>query len=454
MDFTANEEPQILEMLKLIGVDRIEDLFCDIPSEIYMDAPKIDDGLSEFEGIQHMRSLAKKNTAYAMENYLGAGAYEHHVPVLAQAICQKSELLTAYTPYQAEASQGMLQIIFEFQSSICAITNMDVANASLYDGSSACAEAILMTLRQQKGKTKVLVAGSLHPHYRDVIDEYLENHEVTIVTIPIDAEGILDKDFIDKNLDDKTAAVLIQYPNFFGSIDDAHDIFTKSSAAGALNIICANPLAYALYETASELGADIAVGECQPLGIPLQFGGPYAGYIACKEKYVRQMPGRIVGETVDTENKRGFVLTLQAREQHIRREKATSNICTNQALCALSTLITTLWYGPEGLHKLAMTNFQRASYLKKALEEIDGITVYNSKPHFNEFAIRLDQPLDEILPVFRRNGIEPGLALGKYFSEHSQSLLIAVTETKSKEQLDQYIATMKQALGAVPVTKS
>lgn len=442
MDYIANREPQILEMLQSIGIKSIEELFQAIPKEILLSAPDIDDGLSEFEGIQHMTAIAKKNRAHLMENYLGGGAYEHHIPAIVQAICQKSEFLTSYTPYQAEASQGMLQAIFEFQSAICALTGMDISNASLYDGSSACAEAILMAIRIQKNRKKILISHYLNPFYRKVVDLYLASQEIELITIS-------DMNSIEEHLNEDVAAVLIQYPNFFGFIEDLKTVFKKSTAFGCLNILCANPLVYALYESAGEVGADIAVGDCQPLGINLQFGGPYAGYIACKESFLRQLPGRIVGETLDTEGKRGFTLTMQAREQHIRREKATSNICTNQALCALASLITMLWYGPEGLKKLALTNFQRASYLKANLAGISGITSLNSSPHLNEFAIKFNTPIKPILSYFREHNIEPGISTEMYFPEFKNTLLICVTETKNKCQLDKYIQIMKEALKEV-----
>ena len=442
MDYIANREPQILEMLQSIGIKSIEELFQVIPKEILLSPPNADDGLSEFEGIQHMNAIAKKNKAHLMESYLGGGAYEHHIPAIVQAICQKSEFLTSYTPYQAEASQGMLQVIFEFQSAICALTEMDISNASLYDGSSACAEAILMAARIQKKRKKILISHYLNPFYRKVIDLYLASQEIELITIS-------DMNSIEEYLNEDVAAVLIQYPNFFGFIEDIKTIFKKSTAFGCINILCANPLVYALYKSASEVGADIAVGDCQPFGINLQFGGPYAGYIACKESFLRQLPGRIVGETVDTEGKRGFTLTMQAREQHIRREKATSNICSNQALCALASLVTMLWYGPEGLKKLALTNFQRSSYLKTNLEKINGITPFNTSPHFNEFTINLNTPIEPILTYFRKHSIEPGISTEIYFPEFENTLLICVTETKNKYQLDKYIQTMKDALKEV-----
>jgi glycine dehydrogenase subunit 1 len=371
----------------------------------------------------------------AFDNYLGAGAYEHHIPALVGAICSKSEFLTSYTPYQAEASQGMLQAIFEFQSAICALTGLDVANASLYDGASACGEASLMALRLQKDKNKIVISESLHPHYRQVVEQYLMSHNTEIVLVESAA--------IKQALDDTVAAVLIQSPNFFGIIEDVKSIAQKAKEVGALTILCANPLAYGLYASAAELQVDIAVGDCQPFGLALQYGGPYAGYMACREDLVRQLPGRLVGETTDAQGRRGYVLTLQAREQHIRREKATSNICTNQALAALASLIAMLWYGKEGIPKLALTNYQQAAYLKSKLEAIPGVKSFGDVPFFNEFAIHFNQPASIVQNHFREKGIEPGLDLGLFYPRYKDYFLIAVTETKSKEKLDEYVKVAK-----------
>lgn len=444
MDFISNTEAQNREMLTTIGVASVDELFDIIPKKLRLARPAQDDGLSEYEGIRLMESLAAKNTFPKYDNYLGAGAYEHHVPAIVAAICSKSEFLTAYTPYQAEASQGMLQVIFEFQSAMCALTGLDASNASLYDGPSACAEALLMALRCQHGRNKVIVAESLHPHYRGVIDQYLSAHDVQVHTCPYLADGQLDMDALQNSMDESTAAVLVQYPHFFGGIDDIKAISSQAKAVGALTIVCANPLVYGLFASANELGADIAVGDCQPLGMPLQFGGPYVGYMTCRQELIRQLPGRIVGETVDTQGRNGFVLTLQAREQHIRREKATSNICTNQALASLAALVGTLVYGKVGLQKLALTNYQRASYLQEQLRTITEPTPFAQAPHFNEFVVKFKQPVAIVQRHFRDHGIEPGLDLGRYYPKLDGCLLVAVTETKSEEQLDRYVHVAKK----------
>jgi len=446
MDFISNQKVQIDAMLATLNINSIEKLFDCIPKELLNEKLQEDDGLSESEGMLLMQEIVAKNTFGNLTSYLGAGAYEHHVPALVGFICSKSEFLTSYTPYQAEASQGMLQAIFEFQSAICALTGMDVSNASLYDGATACAEALLMALRLNKDKNKVVIAGSLHPNYRAVVEQFLSSHQTKIEWIPFDNDGKLNLNTAKRLIDENTAAVLLQYPNFLGVIDDIAAVTAHAKSCNVLSVICANPLVYGLYASAKELGADIAVGDTQPFGLPLQYGGPYVGYITCSKELMRQLPGRIVGETVDLEGKRGFVLTLQAREQHIRREKATSNICTNQALAALASLVAILWYGKEGIKKLALTNYQRTAYLKSQLEAVNGIQTMGNAPFFNEFAISFGCSFNEVDAHFRTYGISPGVDLGQYFPQYKGMVLIAVTETKNKKQLDKYIEAAKTLL--------
>ncbi len=438
MDFISNSEHQIKEMLQKIGVGSIEELFESIPAALLHRAPQEDDGLSEFEGKQLMEVIANSNEAPKFESYLGAGAYEHHVPAVVHSITQKSEFLTAYTPYQPEASQGMLQAIFEFQSAVCALTGMEVSNASVYDAASACAEAILMALRLRKKAKRVLVHSGLHPHQRAVVEQYLKNMDVAIETVD---------DLSQVEPTEEVAALLVQSPNFFGKIEDLKEVYARCRASKTVAIQCGNPMAYGIYASPGELGADIAVGDTQPFGVGMQYGGPYVGYIACRQELVRQMPGRIVGETVDSEGRPGFVLTLQPREQHIRREKATSNICSNQALAALASLIAMLWYGKEGVKKLAYTNFQRASYLREKLGELSGIEVAD-EPIFNEFVVKFDRPIEEVQRIFREQRIDPGVALESFSSARKGELLICVTETKSKAMLDRYLEVAKEVVHA------
>jgi glycine dehydrogenase subunit 1 len=444
MDYVSNQEPQIKEMLKEIGVKDFSELIEGIPNHMLCEKPEGDDGMSECEGAKFMEALAEKNTFKNFDSYLGAGAYEHYVPAMVAAICSRGEFLTAYTPYQPEASQGGLQATFEYQSSMCALTGMDVSNAGVYDAASACAEAVLMALRSYRGKRKkVLVAESIHPHYRKVLDLYLKEQELEIVSIPFTKKGALDADFLQKHCDETTAALLLQSPNFFGCIEEAKALFAKVKEYGAVAILCSNPMAYGVYASAGDCGADIAVGDTQPFGISLSFGGPYVGYVCCSDRLLRQLPGRIVGETKDVNGKRAFVLTLQAREQHIRREKATSNICTSQSLASFASLISMLWYGKKGIPELALTNYQRAAYLREHLCSLPCFESYSGDAVFNEFAVKLNKPIEGIMKHFRTNKIEPGLELGRYYPALKNHLLIAVTEMKDKEQLDKFIEVAK-----------
>ncbi|MBA3238206.1 MAG: aminomethyl-transferring glycine dehydrogenase subunit GcvPA [Parachlamydiaceae bacterium] len=439
MDFVSNQKPQIEAMLQEIGIGSVEELFAVIPKSLKISQPTVQDGLSEFEGLQLMDALSKKNSYQHFENYLGAGAYEHHIPALVDAICSRSEFLTSYTPYQAEISQGMLQAIFEYQAAICALTGMDFSNASLYDGASACAEALLMAMRLKKDRSEILISSALHPNYRQVVEQYLSCHSVTIIELPQTNDWRIDLEALDDLISTNTIAVLVQSPSFYGLIEDVCAISNKVKEKGSLLVLSANPLSFGIYASAGELGVDIAVGDCQPFGLPLEFGGPYVGYLACKRELTRQMPGRFVGETLDTEGRRGFVLTLQAREQHIRREKATSNICTNQALAALASLIAMMWYGKKGIPKLAQTNFARSNYLLENLKLIPGTKSLSKSPHFNEFTFSFGVPYKQVQDHFRSHKIEPGLHLGAYNPKLTDYFLVAVTETKSKQQLDRYV---------------
>lgn len=439
MDFISNKQSQISEMLNAIGIASIDELFTDIPKNIRLAKPEEDDGISEYEGMRLMEEIGSKNLFPSFTSYLGGGAYEHHVPALVGSICSKAEFLTSYTPYQPEASQGMLQAIFEFQSAVCSLTGMDASNASLYDGATACAEACLMALRLNKDRNKIVVSGALNPAYLSVVSQALSSHSTRIDTVPFGGDGRIDARAAAALIDDKTAAVLVQTPNFFGVVDEIAPLAEAAKKHGAYTVVCGDPLSYGIYSTPGELGADIAVGDMQPFGLPLQFGGPYVGYIACRNELIRQMPGRIVGETVDTEGRRGFVLTLQAREQHIRREKATSNICTNQALAALASLVAVLWYGNEGVSKLALTNFQRASYLKDQLKALPGIRMIGNAPFFNEFVFSFGQPFEKVDSFYRAHGILPGIDLGRFYPNLDKMILVAVTETKSKGDLDRYV---------------
>lgn len=429
MDFISNKKAQIEEMLKVLGKKDVLELFSAIPPSILLPAPVEDDGLSEYEGLKLMEKISSQNSFPALKNYLGAGAYEHHIPALVAAVTSKSEFLTSYTPYQAEVSQGMLQIIFEYQSAITALTGFDVANASVWDGASAVAEGVLMAMRIQKERKELVVFETLLPQYKAVLDQYLLNHDVAIKIIPLDPNGQADLHKLKAALNDQTIAVLLQSPNSLGVLENVTEISKLAHEKGALVIQAGNLLAYGIYAPPGETGVDIAVGDSQPFGLSLNFGGPYAGYMATKTAFQRQIPGRLVAEAKDSQGRTGYVLALQAREQHIRREKALSNICTNQALAALSSLVAILYYGKEGVKELALTNFERASYLKSHFPDA------LAGPSFNEVAIKFKRPLSEVQCHFRKNGIEPGW-ISPLFKDR---LIVAVTETKSKEDLDHYV---------------
>lgn len=440
MDFIANSAVQRKEMMERIGIGDILELYRDIPSSLIL-KDDFKEGLSEFEGLALMETIASENQVLAKESYLGGGAYEHQIPSCVKALIRRGEFLTSYTPYQAEASQGMLQAIFEFQSMVAAITGLDVSNASVYDGGSALAEAALMALRQNKPKGTLLLFDSVHPSYKELVRQYTESLGYKIELVPFDPKSWkTDINFLEGKITQDTAALLIQSPNVFGRFEDTREAFALAKSKNALSILSSNPIVFGAFRSAKEQGADIAAGELQPLGIPLQFGGPYAGYLACREELMRQMPGRIVGETVDFDGKTGYVLTLQAREQHIRREKATSNICTNQTLMALSSLMTAIWYGKSGLKELSTMNYQKSAYLKAKLASAIPGSVIEEMDFFNEFPVQFKKPLKEVVTRFRESGIEPGIPLGKLVQGVEDTLLVAVTEVKSQEMLDRYAA--------------
>ncbi len=440
MDFISNQKEQISEMLQSMGISKIDELWQDIPEDILLKVPEHDDGLSECEGIKKLQTIASKNTYQNYESYIGAGAYYHYVPSIVRSVIGKSGFLTAYTPYQAEASQGMLQTIYEFQTCISRLTGLEMANASLYDAASACGEALLMARRINRSRNKVLAPQNLHPNYQKVLKQYVEASNIELEFIPITADGKLDQEKFNELLDEDVAGLLLSYPNVFGGIEDIKPLFERAHEKGIVTVLCSStPLVYGLYECAGKLGADIAVGDCQPLGIPLQLGGPYAGYLSCKRKFARQIPGRVVGRTQDRAKNEGFVLTLQTREQHIRREKATSNICSNQALYALASLVAMLWYGPVGLSKLALTNFQRTAYLKQHLLKLSKVHKINDDPNFNEFTVKLNKPMEKVLKHFRSHKIEPGFDLGFLNPQFKDHLLINVTEMKDIKALSRYL---------------
>lgn len=432
-------------MLEIVGLQSADELFRSIPSDVLLNRKlEITDPLAEPEVIGAMESLAAKNTASQKPSFLGAGVYSHYSPTVVDHLIQRSEFFTSYTPYQPEISQGTLQYIFEFQTLVCQLTGMDVANASMYDGSTAMAEAFLMAQRVTR-KSKVVIAQTVHPEYLEVGKTYTQHGDLTIDTVHFNAQtGRILEDELNK-LDDKTAAFVVQSPNFFGCIEDLQTLADKAHAVGALFIVVVTEaISFGLLKTPGECGADIVVAEGQSFGIPMSFGGPHLGLFACSEKYVRQMPGRLAGIAYDKDGKRGFVLTLATREQHIRRDKATSNICTNQGLIALAATIYMETMGKKGLQEVAAQNAQKSAYAKKQIAAISGFSIPFSSPTFNEFTVRASKNANEILEKLRtEKDIIGGLPLSWHYDDFPNDFLVCVTETNTKEQIDNLVEGLK-----------
>ncbi len=424
------------DMLRAIGCDSIEQLFSSIPLEARLGRPlRLEPGKSEPEVLAYFRERAAEN-ARDYTCFLGAGAYDHFCPAVVDALISRSEFYTAYTPYQPEISQGTLQAVFEYQTLICQLTGMDVANASLYDGSSALPEAVMMAVRAT-GRRRAAVARSVHPEYREVLATYLRHQEIKITELPFAESGQLVPEALAAAASDDLAAVVIQSPNFFGVIEEVAAAAEVAHAAGALLIVMvAEPLALGIVRPPLE--ADIVAGEAQSLGVPLSFGGPYVGFLAAREKYVRSMPGRLVGQTTDAAGERGFCLTLATREQHIRREKATSNICTNQALCALMVTIFLSTYGKQGLRELALQNLAKSHYAAARFRE-RGARLRFSGPFFNEMVVRGVGGGAGAAEKLQAHKIVGGLELGRFYPELAGDVLVCVTETASRGKIDELV---------------
>ncbi|MDX2165400.1 MAG: aminomethyl-transferring glycine dehydrogenase subunit GcvPA [Gammaproteobacteria bacterium] len=430
MPFIPHTKSDIAEMLKTIGVNSIENLFDEIPENIRTEKFKsIPDGISEMELMRLMKQRAEQDKLDF--NFIGAGAYEHHIPAAVWDIATRGEFMTAYTPYQAEVSQGTLQLLYEYQTMMANLTGMEVSNASLYDGASGLAEAILMAVRLHKSSHKILILNSLNPYYKKTIKTLVSPQNIEIIESTVeDLEQHTNKDY---------AAVIISQPNFFGLLEDIDYLTNWAHENNSLVIAAVNPLSLAILKEPGKWGkngADIVVGELQPFGIPLASGGPYAGFMCTKKEFIRQMPGRIVGATVDKENKRGFTLTLQAREQHIRRAKATSNICTNQGLLVTAVTIYISLLGFQGLRKVAATCHENAEYLYNKLVKLDFIeAVFPKKSFFHEFVIKINKPIKDM----------PGYALETEFPEYKNCYLLCATETKTKKDLDGLVEKLTHA---------
>ncbi len=451
MSYVPHTDADRAEMLAAIGVERVEDLFHDVPAAYRFPELNLPEPLSEMEIMAELQAISEENLDTGhFTCFLGAGAYQHYVPRVVDHVISRSEFYTAYTPYQPEISQGTLQSIFEYQSMICALTGMEVVNASHYDGATSTAEAVIMALNTGRGKrTRVILSPWVHPEYRAVVRTYTRGMDVEIVgdlpgpaglslTTPLDDLIAL--------LDAKTACLIVQSPNFLGQIEDLAGLADRVHAVGAMLVVVVDPVSLGLLRPPGDYGADIVVGEGQALGNGLNFGGPYLGFFACREKDVRKMAGRLVGQTVDAEGRRGFVLTLATREQHIRREKATSNICTNQALCALATAVHLAALGKTGLRMLGELCYHKAHYAAERIAELDSYQVRGEKLFFKEFVIRCPAPVramnDYLLDEW---GIIGGYDLGRYYPFLENHMLICVTEVISREEIDVLIDALAAA---------
>jgi glycine dehydrogenase subunit 1 len=450
MPFIPHTQQDVAEMLATIGVANIEQLFDEIPANLRnVDLSLIGNGLTEMELARLMRQRAELDNHLLC--FIGAGAYEHHIPAAVWEITSRGEFLTSYTPYQAEASQGTLQILYEYQTMMASLMGLDFSNASLYDGASALAEAVLMAVRcnKQKKASCILVPHALHPHYRQVLETIVGQQNIKLQVIPYDAKtGRIDVGALDKWRDQVTALIIAQ-PNFFGVIEDVDYLTEWAHQHQAMVIATVNPLCMALLKPPGQwgrAGADIACGEGQPLGVPLASGGPYYGFLCCKKEYVRQLPGRIVGRTIDTDGKPGFVLTLQAREQHIRRAKATSNICTNQGLLVTASTIYMSLMGPDGLRNVAMASHSNMQILREKLLPLAGVQIVFESPFFHEIVIRINQPVHRVLEELAHHAIQGGFPLTDYYPELGECLLICVTETKTAEDINLFFHFFIQAL--------
>lgn len=422
-------------MLDTIGVSSIDELFSDIPEKVkFKGEYNLKAAKSETALMKELFKMANRNADLKRNiSFLGAGVYDHYMPVIVDHVISRSEFYTAYTPYQPEISQGELQAIFEFQSMICELTGMDVANSSMYDGGTALAEAAMLSAGHTKRK-KIIVSSAVHPESRDVLRTYAKGQYLEVIEVPV-KDGITDLEALKVLANEEVAAVIVQYPNFFGRIEPLKELEEIIHEHKSMFVVSSNPLSLGVLTPPGKFGADIVIGDAQPFGIPTAFGGPHCGYFAVTTKLMRKVPGRLVGQTTDEQGRRGFVLTLQAREQHIRRDKATSNICSNQALNALAASVAMTALGKKGVREMASANLQKSHYAKTAFKE-NGVEVVFDGPSFNEFVINLNKPVKEINQKLLQKGIIGGYDLGRDYPELSNHMLIAVTEQRTKEEID------------------
>ncbi len=449
MRYLPHTEDEIRQMLERIGVGSLDDLFDPIPASHRLGRPlALEPALDESSLMDHLAELAGRNEAARSLSFIGAGMYDHHVPPAVDQLLVRSEFYTAYTPYQAEVSQGTLQATYEFQTMVCQLLGMEVANSSMYDGASATAEAVLMARRITK-RTHVVVSEGLHPEYRQVVDVYLKglDEEPQVEVAPLGEDGRTDLDRLDALVRDDTAAVVVGYPNFFGCVEDLAAVRERATKRGALLIAATwEPYALSVLRPPGDFGADIAVGEGQALAVPPQLGGPGVGLFSCKKEHVRHMPGRLVGETVDAEGRRGWVLTLSTREQHIRRERATSNICTNHGLIALAMGIRTAMLGRKGFQEVGRLCLSRAEYLKARIAELERFSLPTSAPTFNELVVRReDGKAAPLLASLAARGILAGVDLSRWYAGRDRDFLVAVTERQSKADIDRLVEALAQS---------
>lgn len=442
MGFAPHTPEQIREMLAVVGVGSVADLFVAIPQPLRAKSFDLPPGISEFEMLDRLKGLAAGNALVVP--FVGGGCYDHLVPAAVDHLAGRSEFYTAYTPYQPECSQGSLQALFEYQTAICRLTGLDASNASLYDGGTALAEGALMAIRIT-GRRRLVVDAAVNPFHRAVLKTYLENLPVEVVEVqPEDSSTARGALF--GEIDDRCAAVLVANPTFFGCVADYSDLAAKAHEYGALLVASVYPVSLGMVKPPGEMGVDIAVGDGQCLGNPLSFGGPAFGFIAARKEFIRNLPGRIVGETLDREGRRGYVLTLQAREQHIKRHKATSNICSNQSLCALRGLIHLSLLGKGGFADLARINRDKAEYAMAALTSIKGVTHVTREPIFNEFTVRLPDRADDAVAALLRKGIAAGVPLSPWYPDSEHDLVVTVTEKRSRVEIDRLAQELERAL--------
>jgi glycine dehydrogenase subunit 1 len=450
MSYIPHTDQDRRAMLDAIGVTSADDLFVDIPDQYRFPALNLAEPLSELEASKALQELAEMNDDLDHHpSFLGAGVYNHFIPAVINHLLSRGEFYTAYTPYQPEVSQGTLTAGFEFQTMLCELTGMDVANVSMYDGASALAEAALMAIRASRGRrTKVVIASTVHPEYRQTVRTYTQGMDIPVHEVGFDVDGPTggrtDLTALEREVDDQTACVAVQYPNFFGVIEDLEAMARTAHGAGALLVVAVNPIALGLLKSPGELGADIVVGEGQPLGIPPSFGGPYLGLFAARQKFMRSMPGRIIGQTTDREGRRGFVLTITAREQHIRREKATSNICSNEMLMTLAATIYLATMGKQGLRDVAELCYHKAHYAAERIGALAGYDLAFRAPFFHEFAVRSTQPAAELDTRLAEAGIIGGFDLARAYPDMTDVTLFCVTERNTREEIDTLVEVLAE----------